>query len=87
MNLHNAVRVLVVAIFVVVEHSLACRFTDLREEPFDTGDVQKSLHTEEIDGDLNHVTLAHLSDWLDQRALPDALLLVCHGLVRIITLV
>ena len=81
MDFHDAVRVLVVAILVVIEDSLARRFTYLRHKPLHALDVQQTLHAKEIYCDLDNIALTHLCNGLDKGALLDALKLV-RGLLK-----
>lgn len=67
-NLHDSVWVLVVTVLVVVKHCLLSRLRQLRDEPLHAVDVKQALHAEEIDGNLDDVTLAHLDYGLDQRS-------------------
>lgn len=83
MNLHDAVGVLVVSIFVVIQHSLLCRLAKLGQEPLNTADVKQALHAEEVDSDLNDVTLADLHYRLGQRPLSDPFVLVRGSVVGV----
>ena len=79
-NLHNAVWVLVVAVLIVIEYCFFGWLSELRHEPFNTVYIKKSLHAEEVDCDLDYISLAHLDDWLDQGALLYTLLFLITGL-------
>ena len=87
MDLHDAVRMLMMPVFIVVEHGLSCRLTDLWYEPLQALNIYQSLHAEEIDRDFNYVTLTHLHYRLNQRSLLNALELVCAAHVVEIALV
>ena len=65
MDLHDAVRMLVMPVFVVVEHGFSCRLAYLWNEPLHTLNVDQALHAEEIDCYFNYVTLTHLHYWLN----------------------
>ena len=60
MDLHDAVRMLMMPVFIVVEYGFSRRLTDLRNEPLEALNINQSLHAEEIDCDFNDVTLTHL---------------------------
>jgi len=81
MDFHDAVRVLVVAIFVIIQHGLLCGCVQLGQEPFDAAQVQHPLHAEEIDGDFDHVTFAHLDNRLGQRSLFNSIHIGCGAAI------
>ena len=87
MDLHDAVRMLMMPVFIVVEHGLSCRLTDLRYEPLQALNIDQSLHAEEIDRNFNYVTLTYLHYRLNQWSLLDALELVFAAHVVYIALV